>query len=181
MVNRLGSKKWPMKEVIKQISYNRDLNNNGFLFFSYAGLLKAEKELEKKGFRYLANFPPMSWKDNKPPMDPRNLQASLKKPAEVQLEWCAPDSILEPTDVYRYNIYRSPKSPVNFMDARNLIHITATSDTVFFDSSVELGQTYYYVVTALDRVNNESPPSAELEVVVPQFVLSDSVKYLNAD
>ena len=181
MVNRLGSKKWPLKEVIKQISYNRDLNNNGFLFFSYAGLLKAEKELEKKDFQHLANFPPMSWKDNKPPMDPGNLKVSFKQPTEVQLEWNAPDSTLEPTDIYRYNIYRSQKSTVDFMDARNLIHITATPDTVFYDSTVESGQTYYYIVTALDRVNNESPPSAVLKVVVPQFVMVDSLKYFSAD
>ena len=28
---------------------------------------------------------------------------------------------------------------------------------------------YFYVVTALDRVNNESPPSNEAQVVIPQF------------
>ena len=98
---------------------------------------------------------------------------SFLEPSIIQLEWSAPDSTVEPFDISRYNIYRSMKSPVDFMDAQNLIHITAKADTIFFDNDVELGKTYYYVVTALDRVNNESPPSNELEVNVPLFVAAD--------
>ena len=180
-INRLGSEEWPPDEIFKQIAINRDCDNNGMIFFSYSGLEIMEENLVEKGFRYLANMPPMSWKDDQPPLDPRNLHISFIPPGEVQLEWSSPDTSLEPTDILCYNIFRSEKSPVNFMDARNLIHITTSSDTAFFDSSVELGKTYYYVVTALDRVNNESPPSNELKVVVPQFVQADGNMDIHSD
>jgi len=173
-ISKLGTEEWPVKELLTQIYLNREYDNNGMLFFSYGGMEAATQGLEEKGFPYLANIPPMSWKDDTPPLYPKNLKASFIQPDEVLLEWDSPDSLIESTDVWRYNIFRSNKSPVKYNDARNLIHITATNDTTFFDSDVELGKKYYYVVTALDRVNNESPPSNELEVKIPSFVMSET-------
>ena len=77
------------------------------------------------------------------------------------------------------NIYSHPS--LDFLKAENLIHISARPDTFFIDENFEWDRTYYYVVTALDRVNNESPPSNEIRVTIPQYVMTDSLKSLNAD
>jgi len=170
MINRLGSENWSLDEFIKQVTICRN-NGNGMVFFSFSGMEKAMKMLNHSGFQYLANFPPMPWKDQSPPMDPRNLSAVILSSGAVQLKWSSPDTTLELSDVVRYNIFRSQETPVDILKAQNLIHITASKDTLFTDISVQPNSTYYYVVTALDRVNNESPPSNEVRVIVPQLVL----------
>ena len=180
MINRLGTEKWPIKEIIGQVAVNRD-DGNGMVFFSYKGLEKANRQLKAGGFRYLANMPPMSWKDDNPPMDPQNLRAHVLSSGKVLLIWSPPDSIVEQGDVQHYNIFRSEKSPVDFLNAENLIHITAKSDTFYVDQSIKWGHTYHYVVTALDRVNNESPPSNQVSVMVPQYVLIDNLEFINSE
>jgi len=180
MVNRLGSDEWPITELVNQIAINRS-GTNGMVFFSYRGLAKAESQLKSGGFDYLANLPPMGWKDDKPPMDPQNLRAHVLKSGNVLLIWSPMDSSLDTGDIRRYNIFRSEKNPVNFMNAENLIHITAKADTFYVDKLIEWGHTYHYVVTALDRVNNESPPSNQVRVIIPQYVFIDNLKIIDSE
>ena len=180
MVNSVGTEKYPITELIDQIAINR-AGTNGMVFFSYRGLKKAKIQLKINGFKFLANLPPMSWKDDKPPMDPGNLRTHVLSSGNVLLIWSPPDSIVEKGDVQRYNIFRSERSPVDFLNAQNLIHITAKCDTFFVDKSIQNEYTYYYVVTALDRVNNESPPSNQVKVIIPQYVSLDSLKVINSE
>jgi len=175
MINRLGEKDWPMSELVNQIAINRS-GTNGMVFFSFQGLAKIPDNIEMKAFDFLANMPPMPWKDDKPAMDPRNLRAHLLSSGKVLLIWSHPDSSIEPRDVARYNVFRSEFSPVNFMNAKNLIHITAQADTFFVDRTVQPGHRYYYVVTALDRVNNESPPSNLVSIVIPKLAMLERAK-----
>jgi hypothetical protein len=178
MINSLGSENWSLEEVVHQVAINRR-GGNGMVFFSYGGLEKAKSQLKGDGFRYYANLPPMSWKDDEPPMDPRNLRANILSTGNVLLIWSSPDSSIEPIDPHRYNIFRSEKRLVDFMNAENLIHITAKPDTFFVDTTIKPGKIYQYIVTALDRVNNESPPSNQVSVMIPQLVLIDSLKVVN--
>ena len=180
MINRLGSEAWNIRELFKQVMINRD-GGNGMTFFSYTGLNKIKNQLQWNGFPYFANMPPMSWKDDKPPMDPKKLRAHVLSSGNVLLIWSPPDSIIEVSDVWRYNIFRSEQSPVDFFNAQNLIHITARADTFFVDSSIKPGKNYHYLVTALDRVNNESPPSNQVMIAVPQIAFWDSLKILNSE
>ncbi len=175
MINRLGEPDWPMRELVDQIAINRS-GTNGMVFFSLQGLAKIKENLAFRGFDSWANLPPMPWKDDKPPMDPRNLRAHLLSSGNVLLIWSKPDSSIEPKDIQRYNVFRSEISPVDFHDAQNLIHVTAQADTFFVDRTVRAGHRYFYVVTALDRVNNESPPSNQVSVIVPRLAMTDSVK-----
>ena len=175
MINSLGAENWAVQEVSRQVTINRN-GGNGMVFFSFGGLEKARSQLKENGFRLLANMPPMSWKDDKPPMDPRNLRAKILSSGHVLLAWSPPDSSIEPTDLRQYNIFRSEKRVVDFMNAENLVHITAKPDTFFVDTSITPGKTYQYIVTALDRANNESPPSNQVSVRTPQFVMADSLK-----
>lgn len=180
MVNSLGTEKWPHTELIDQIIINRD-GTNGMIFFSYSGLKHAKSQIKTSGFDFFANLPPMSWKDDKPPMDPRNFRAHVLSSGNVLLIWSPPDSSVETRDVRRYNIYRSEKSPVDFFSAENLIHITAKADTFYVDTSIKGGHKFNYVVTALDRVNNESPPSNQVSVMIPQLAIAASLRNANSD
>lgn len=173
MINRLGEPDWPVDEIIDQIAINRH-GTNGMVFFSYQGLAKVAGNLNFQGFDFLANLPPMPWKDDKPAMDPRNLRAHLLSSGNVLLIWSQPDSSIEPKDVQRYNVFRSELNPVDFFNAENLIHITAQADTFFIDRTVRPGHRYHYVVTALDRVNNESPPSNQVTIFIPRLAMADS-------
>ena len=74
----------------------------------------------------------------------------------------------------QYNIW-------HFLNAANLVYITTQNDTFYVDKSVAGGHKYYYVITALDRVNNESPPSNQIAVAIPQHVLSDRMKAINSE
>ncbi|HEX9971102.1 MAG TPA: family 10 glycosylhydrolase, partial [bacterium] len=180
MINSLGSENWSLEEVVHQAAINRD-GGNGMVFFSYSGLEKAKSQLKGDGFRYRANLPPMSWKDDQPPMDPQNLRVNILSTGNVLLIWSPPDSSIEPIDTHHYNIFRSEKRLVDFMNAENLIYITAKPDTFYVDTTIKPGRTYQYIVTALDRVNNESPPSNQVSVMIPQLALADGVAMKNSE
>jgi uncharacterized lipoprotein YddW (UPF0748 family) len=172
-INKLGAPNWNVDEVLKQTALTRQYGSCGMVFFSFSGLEKAMTQFPNDGFQYLSNLPPMSWKDNQPPLDPTNLTAQFLTSGEVKLEWMLPDSALESTDIFRYNVFRSEVSPVDITKAINLIHITNNSVPNFIDNSFESNRNYFYVVTALDRVNNQSPPSNEVKVTLPALVQSD--------
>jgi len=44
---------------------------------------------------------------------------------------------------------------------------TASSDPSYTDTNVQSGQTYYYVVTAINSSNQESGYSSEVTAIVP--------------
>ncbi|HSY76027.1 MAG TPA: glycoside hydrolase, partial [Bacteroidia bacterium] len=62
--------------------------------------------------------------------------------------------------VYGYVIYRfDGDERVNLTDPKYILHIQYDTTTTFTDETAKKGQTYLYVVTALDRLKNESEPS----------------------
>jgi hypothetical protein len=76
----------------------------------------------------------------------------------VALNWGASSST-----VAGYNVYRSSVSG----SAYAKINSTPLGGISFTDSSVQSGQTYYYVATAVDASGNESVYSNEVPAVVP--------------
>jgi hypothetical protein len=74
------------------------------------------------------------------------------------LTWTASPSV-----VVGYNVYRSsiPSGPYTKLNS------AADASTTFADSSVLSGQTYYYVVTAVDSNNVESAYSNQVTAVIP--------------
>lgn len=86
-----------------------------------------------------------------PPDPPQNLT--------IDLAW---DPNSEP-DLAGYNIYRSDTSGSGYLRLNsNLI-----PDPFYVDDTVVAGQTYYYVVTAVNLSALESGPSNEVMIVVP--------------
>jgi fibronectin type 3 domain-containing protein len=76
----------------------------------------------------------------------------------VDLSWKASTS----TRVVGYNVYRSP-------DASTWIKINPSlvASTLYTDSAVSNGSTYYYAATAVDAAGQESVKRASAKAVVP--------------
>ena len=77
----------------------------------------------------------------------------------VALSWNASTS----SNVVGYNIYRGSISGGPYSKMNSAV-IPSTNDT---DTTVLSGQTYYYVVTAVDSAANESSYSNEVQAVIP--------------
>ncbi len=77
----------------------------------------------------------------------------------VALTWNASTS----GSVVGYNVYRGTGSGGPYAQINSALDAT-TSDT---DSAVQGGQTYYYVVTAVDSTGGESSYSNEVQAVIP--------------
>ena len=76
----------------------------------------------------------------------------------VDLSWSGSTS----SDVMGYNVYRAPDG-VNWQR----INASPVASTVYSDSTVANGATYYYSATAVDTSGNESSKSGAVEVVIP--------------
>ena len=68
----------------------------------------------------------------------------------------------------QYAVYRSETANVDTSDAGNLIAVTETALPRFTDTDFDPGTTYYYMVTALDRLHDESPASNTASTLPPQ-------------
>jgi fibronectin type 3 domain-containing protein len=74
------------------------------------------------------------------------------------LSWTASTSVVSGYNVYRSSVSGGPYTKLNSsLDAGN----------TFTDSSVSSGQTYYYVVTAVDSNSMESIYSNQATAVIP--------------
>lgn len=75
------------------------------------------------------------------------------------LSWTASTS----QGVSGYNIYRSTTSGGSYTKVNSQL----VSVTTYTDTTVQAGQTYYYVATTVDGSNNESGYSNEATAVIP--------------
>ncbi len=94
--------------------------------------------------------------DNKAPKKPRKLKA-MWMPDGYYLFWLPPKSKSISNEATSYVVYRfGRKEKINLDDPR---HIVAITKSTAFKLPYENGRTKYtYVVTALDRLHNESKP-----------------------
>ncbi len=76
----------------------------------------------------------------------------------VSLSWAASTST-----VVGYNVYRGTQTGGPYVAMNG----TPDAGTTYSDSSVQAGQTYYYVVTAVDGSGSESVYSNQAQAVVP--------------
>ena len=76
----------------------------------------------------------------------------------VNLNWKASTS----SDVTGYNVFRSPDGAT-----WKKINASLIASTLYADSTVANGSTYYYAATAVDIYGHESSKTAPIKVVVP--------------
>lgn len=75
----------------------------------------------------------------------------------VALAWKASTST-----VVGYNVYRGSQSGGPYANVAS-----GDANTTFTDGSVQAGQTYYYVVTAVDASGAESVHSNQVQALIP--------------
>ncbi len=87
--------------------------------------------------------------DSLPPAAPSGLRVYAARDGQIGIEW-RPNSEY---DLIGYNIYRSINKPNRF------VLLNFTRNTFFIDDSLEYDTTYYYRISAIDKLKRESPKS----------------------
>ena len=99
--------------------------------------------------------------DNEAPQPPKDLKVLATNDSHILLEWSA--NIEEDFD--SYNIWRSNKTTSEFeLIAEEYL------ERSYIDSTVEIGVTYLYAISALDTSENESERSNTQTITVPQLL-----------
>ena len=159
-------------EIPNQI---RLLRNNprvqGSVFFRSQTLVANANHLtdslKRDFYRYPALPPQMLWLDSVPPNAPQNFIGKYEGKSGVMLKWQAPVLAADSEPVYGYVIYRFEGSEkFDLGDPKNILHIQYDTTSIFQDTNVERGKSYFYVVTAIDRLKNESERSQTIAVNV---------------
>ncbi len=154
---------WRPTEFPDQMRYNRQQQAvKGSIFFSAKNLqinpLSIRDSLQKNFYRHPALVPTMKWLDSIPPLPPRDLKAALTSEG-VELFWQQPADATDGDGANAYLVYRfegrRPRLLTN--DPRFILaQCMGESATRFIDRTADPKKKYVYVVTALDRLQNES-------------------------
>jgi uncharacterized lipoprotein YddW (UPF0748 family) len=169
--NTAGSANWPVKEIVNQVAYNRDLLGvKGSIHFSARYFRLNTKtlndSLRRTVYTARALVPPMNWdgRDNLPPNRPDNVTVRPLSSSFFILSWNKPTLASDGDEPTRYIIYRSTSFPIDIGDPRNFFEFR--SDTFHIVPYPPQGTsiTYAYTVTALDRNHNESLRSSTVIV-----------------
>jgi len=153
----------------------RHLRNNphiqGSVYFSSKSLVNNlggfRDSLQYNFYRYKSLQPTMPWIDSIPPLAPENLYSHLLNANNLSLRWDAPPAAMDGETAYGYVIYRfNEGEPINLNNAQNILEIIFDVKRTFYtDQSIRRGARYTYVVTAIDRMKNESA-SSNVQVIL---------------
>lgn len=161
--------KWTLPDIQRQMNYCRSVGlsvahyRSQFLTENTKGLYDWCRDAY---YTYPALTSALTWQTKQAPTAPEQLQVS-----DSQLSWSA---VKDPEyDTYvTYNVYRSTQAPVNIEDPANLYAARLLDNQLAIPPSQEK---YYYAVTAMDRIGNESQPVQSTNL--PQ--LASDVSYQN--
>ena len=105
------------------------------------------------------------FKDLVPPPTPTGLNA-LVEPRAVQLLWDA----VEATDLAGYKVYRTEGTGVEKLTAVATINLTKEpiTATTFRDTTINVGISYFYEVSSIDKNGNESKRAKTGWVLAPK-------------
>ncbi|HEY1010358.1 MAG: family 10 glycosylhydrolase [Daejeonella sp.] len=172
-------------EIPNQVRLNRaNPNVFGQTHFRHAflvgNLLNYRDSLKNHFYNKPALLPAMTWKDSVPPVAPSAL-ALNRTSGSVTLSWTRPPvSGSEFDKVRRFAVYRSSSSSIDLENSANLIGLTDTDQETYTDSTIAADSTYYYTVTSLDRLHNESSPAHTVsnDTIKPVVVAQDITRTL---
>jgi len=170
LVNQKMEAAWRVpNEIPNQIRYMRANNRvQGSVFFSSKSFSTVARgtadSLRRDLYKYPSLPPQMPWLDEVVPNQPRDLSAEAVA-VGVQLKWAAPLKASDGETASGYVIYRFEEGEkINVLDPKHILRISFEDFTFFLDTSIEKGKRYNYLVTALDRLKNESEPSGPVGV-----------------
>lgn len=173
-INATDSQAWKVPNQMPiQIKMARNTTNvQGGIFYNTTSLNKNplgfRDSLTTKIYATPALMPTMPWKDAVPPPAPQNLKVNLSN-SGLQLQWSKSQSGTSEFDKIRgYIVYRfSNNQIVDFTKPEAIRTIISKDTTAFFDSEIStLVSSYTYLITAFDRLHNESLASNPASVVV---------------
>ncbi|WP_276091209.1 family 10 glycosylhydrolase [Pedobacter sp. JY14-1] len=156
-------------QIPDQVRYIRANNRvQGSVYFSsksFSTVARAAGDsLKNDLYRYPALPPQMPWLDDIVPNPPRALTAEAVHDG-VHLKWLEPQKAEDGETASGYVIYRFEEGErISILEAKNILRISFEDYTGFIDTDTEPGKRYNYLVTALDRLKNESDPSGPVGV-----------------
>ncbi|SKB36708.1 family 10 glycosylhydrolase [Daejeonella lutea] len=172
-------------EIPNQVRLNRSNPNVfGQTHFRHAFLvanpLNYRDSLKQHFYNKPALLPAMTWKDSVAPAAPDSLGLA-RTSGSIVLSWNKPAASPNELDkAKRFAIYRSTSPVIDKENANNLIGITNQDEDTFTDNSVVADSIYYYAVTSLDRLYNESAGSniASNDTIKPVVVVQNITRDL---
>jgi uncharacterized lipoprotein YddW (UPF0748 family) len=162
-------KGWELaNQIPRQIRYNRSLNLiSGSIFFSSKSLTRNNLNITDSLtnlYKYPALLPTMTWKDNVPPNAPMNVKVRPLSDLGVVVTWELPEKPARDGDeINAFVVYRFDENEViNIENPARIVQIVRNEGILSLaDKSAVPNRIYKYVVTALDRLHNESVISNE--------------------
>lgn len=170
LVNQKMEAAWRQpSQIPDQIRYLRENNRvQGSVFFSSKSFTTVARavgdSLKNDLYKYPALPPQMPWLDDVVPNAPQNFKAEAANDG-VHLQWTKPFMAEDGETASGYVIYRFDEGEkISVLNPKNILRISFEDFTSFIDTTVEKGKRYNYLVTALDRLKNESEPSGPVGV-----------------
>lgn len=172
-INEPRNRSWRTRtEMPSQIQYMRDSEQvQGAVFFSSKSLqrnpLGISDSLRNHYYKYPSLPPTMKWLDSIAPYEPQNVRCRYIGHG-VQVTWSVPKTAPDKEDVFGYVVYRFDENEeVDKQRADKIKFITyQKSECAFMDNTVEKGKSYFYMITALDHLKNESEESVAVGIDV---------------
>ncbi len=144
-------------EILAEMQAARAIHANGFIFYSASSFNKIKPaladSLRETYFGNIAIPPATPWLDNTPPAAPA---VTLISSAQGNfIRWEQNSTVNEPL---RYLVYRFEQhEKTDLTNSSKILALTRSKS--FTDKDYDPTKSYRYVVTALDRLWNESEPS----------------------
>ncbi len=160
-----GSGMWGVNEIKNQINLNRaNANTQGEIYFSSTSIknnnLFLADSLRLNTNKYKTLVPTMPWLDNVNPNPVLALTYTFVA-GKVKLTWSLPTAAGDGDLAKKIVVYKfDPTENVNINSAKNILYISPKDTLQFIDNVVLPAsvQAYKFVVTTLDKLNNESAP-----------------------
>lgn len=173
LVNQKMEAAWRLPEQIPdQVRYIRGNNRiQGSVYFSSKSFFTMARgtadSLRNNLYRYPALPPQMPWLDDIDPNPPQELSAQAVETG-IQLKWAAPLIASDGETASGYVIYRFDEGEeMDVLHPKHILRISFEEFTFFMDTNIEKGKRYNYLITALDRLKNESEASGPVGVQAP--------------
>lgn len=169
-------------ETLKQQVLDNRLNSScqGNLYFSSNSITEyttVKNMIKDELYPFPALVPPMPWLDNVPPLEPASLDAIPSRTGTL-LVWSRPEAAADGEYPSRYILYYSVFGEIDIDNPGNILYMTAISDEPELSFNHQAGGAYYYAVTSLDRMGNESQPTLSSPVEDPSgFIASAEGPY----
>jgi uncharacterized lipoprotein YddW (UPF0748 family) len=176
-INTSSDPKWlNASEVPNQLRLNRSTPSVlGSIHFSSKqvlnNLLGFQDSLRRQFYNRPALIPAMRWKDSIPPLAPTGLIATINSnQTQVTLKWNRPAIATDGDKAAYYVVYRFLfGETIDLNKSAAIRQITATDTTNFTDIYANPSD-FQYVVTAVDRLHNESIISNTVQVGVTNTI-----------